>query len=329
MLRKSKSERMIWLDIMLTLVPLEIMAYFYYGVKAVAVGICCVAVSLAEELVVLRLRSRKLTADDLSCTSDALIIALMMPAAISGGIPIAGCIFAVLIVRNLFGGRRNMIFSPAAAGYLFILTSWKDELLMYPRTYEKTALFEEAEELVHSASYAFNTTGKLELSDLEILLGSFPGPIGAVSVLLLAVAAAVLIFRRDISGGAFAGTVLGTVFMAYIQPVTDSRAESVIYMLATNMTLFAAIYIISDRRIAPSKGYYAFFYGLLIAAASYVVTITTGKENVIVIMSVLFTPLSLLMKTLSDRIDAARREELQAAESRAEDTPEEGAESNG
>lgn len=329
MLAKPKSERLIWLDIMLTLLPLEIMAYFYYGVKIVAVSLCCIAVSLAAELVVLRLRSRKFTADDLSCTSDALIISLMMPAAIGVGIPAAGCVFAVLIIRNLFGGRRNMIFSPAAVGYLFILTSWKDELLMYPRTYARTGLFKEAEELVHSASHTFNTTGKLDISDFELLMGSFPGPVGAVSVLLLAVVAAVLIFRRDISGGAFLGTILGMAFMAYVCPVTDIAADSVKYMLATNMTLFAAIYIISDKRIAPEKNYYAFFYGLLISVLSYVITITTGKENVIIIMSVLFTPLALVIRTLEERIDAERRRELENRVKMQADTPEEGAESNG
>ncbi len=77
------------------------------------------------------------------------------------------------------------------------------------------------------------------------------------------------------------------------------------------MVIFAAVYIISDRRIAPKREYYAFFYGLLIAVCSYIVTLTTGMENAVVIISVLFTPVALGLKNLEKRIDLAREESEQ------------------
>lgn len=321
MLKKKRKERHIWIDIIITLLALELMAYFYYGVKALALGGICVAFSLAAELISLRLMHRKFTADDLTCTSDGLITALMMPAAISLRIPAIACVFAVTAAKNIFGGRRNMIFSPAAAAYLFVLTSWKDQLLSFPQPYDKTGIFEKAESVSWSASYIFNNTGTFPSSDYEILLGSFAGPMGAVSILLLLVSAAVLIFRRDISIGAFAGTIFGTAFMAYVCPVISDRSDSVKYVLVTNMVLFAAVYIISDLRTAPQKNYYAFFYGLFIAVSAYIVMLTTGRENVIVIMSVLFTPLALAFRSLERRIDAAARlEGLEAA--KAENAPE-------
>lgn len=315
MLNKKRKERHIWIDIIITLLALELMAYFYYGMKALMLGGVCIAVSLAAELITLRLLHRKFTADDLTCTSDGLITALMMPAAISLRIPAIACVFAVIAAKNIFGGRHNMIFSPAAAAYLFVLTSWKDQLLSCPQPYNKMGIFEKAENVSYSASYIFNNTGKFSASDYEILLGSFAGPMGAVSILLLLVSAAVLIFRKDISIGAFAGTIFGTAFMAYVCPVISDRIASVKYVLVTNMILFAAIYIISDLRIAPQKNYYAFFYGLFIAVSAYIVMLTTGKENVIVIMSVLFTPLALAFRSLEKKIDtAAHLEALEAAE---------------
>lgn len=316
MLNKKRKERHIWIDIIITLLALELMAYFYYGVKALMLGAVCVAVSLAAELITLRLLHRKFTADDLTCTSDGLITALMMPAAISLQIPAIACVFAVTAAKNIFGGRHNMIFSPAAAAYLFVLTSWKNQLLSCPQPYDKMGIFEKAESVSYSASYIFNNTGKFSASDYEILLGSFAGPMGAVSILLLLVSVVVLIFRKDISIGAFAGTIFGTAFMAYVCPVISDRIASVKYVLVTNMILFAAIYIISDLRIAPQKNYYAFFYGLFIAVSAYIVMLTTGKENVIVIMSVLFTPLALAFRSLEKKIDAAARlEAMEAAES--------------
>lgn len=303
MRKRKKSERLVWIDIMLTLAALETMAYFYYGVRILVLAGVCIAVSLAAELISFRLMHRTFTADDLTCTSDALITALMMPAVIEYKIPAIACVFAVIAAKNIFGGRINMIFSPAAAAYLFILTSWKDELLSYSLPYDKLGIFEKASGLVNSASYTYNHTGAFDQSNFELLMGYFSGPVGAVSILLLAVSAVILLLRRDISCGAFIGTLLGTCFMAYFCPISGSGFTSVKYTLATNMILFAAIYIVSDRRIAPERNYYAFFYGFFIAISSYVVTLTTGKENVIVIMSVLFTPVSLGFKNLQKRID--------------------------
>lgn len=313
MLKKPKKERLVWLDIMITLITLEIMAYFYYGARTVVMSGICLAVSLAAELVSLRLMKRKFTADDLSCTSDALIISLMMPAVIDYKIPAIACVFAVIAAKNVFGGRVNMIFSPAAVAYLFILTSWKKDLLSYPEPHTITGIFEEADGLVNSASYVFNRSGSVTATDFELLLGNISGPIGTGSILLLALSAVILMLRKDISAGAFIGTIFGTGLIAYICPVTASGLTSVKYALVTNMVLFAAIYIISDVRIAPKRNYYAFFYGFFVAVFAYIIVLTSGKENVIVIMTVLFTPIALAFKNLEKKIEKQAQADTEAS----------------
>ncbi len=313
MQKKIKTERLVWIDVTITLLALTVMAAFGYGERALALCGGSVAVSLAAELISLRLMNKKFTADDLSCTSDALITALMMPAVMDYKIAGIACLFAVIAAKNVFGGRRNMIFSPAAAAYVFMLTSWSDELLMYPEIYSKTGVFEKSGDLVHSVSHTLNITGVMDMTDFEILMGSFSGPMGTGSILLLLVSAVILLFRRDISAGAFIGTMLGALLMAYLCPLAVNSADSVKYVLATNMILFAAIYIVSDLRIAPSKNYYAFFYGFFISITSYVVMLTTGKENVIVIVSVLFTPAALGFKNLQKKINTEAALEAEAA----------------
>ena len=313
MQRNVRTDRFIWIDIMITLLTLELMEYFYYGTRAVVLGTVCVGASLAAELISLKLMRRRFTADDLTCVSDALIIALMLPAAFDYKIAAAAGVFAVVAAKNVFGGRLNMIFSPAAAAYVFMYTSWKNQLLMFTEPHVHTGVFEKAGSLVSSASHAFNLSGKMDLSDFEILMGNMSGAPGAVSILLLAVAAAVLLFRRSISAGAFIGTISATVLLAAIVPAAVSRADSVKYTLVTNMVLFAAVYIIADRRIAPKRDYFAFFYGFFIASFSYILTLTTAKENSIVLVSLVFTPVALGFRNLEKRIETVEQEELRAA----------------
>ena len=311
MLKKARKERIVWLDLMITLVTLELMSYFYYGMRTVVLGGVCVAFSLAAELASLRLMHRKFSADDLTCTSDALIIALMMPAVMDYRIAAIASVFAVVAAKNIFGGRQNMIFSPAAAAYLFVLTSWGRKLLMYTAPHVKTGIFDDPEGLTGSASYIYNTTGKMDYTDFEILLGNFTGPAGAVSILLLVIAAVMLMLRRDISAGAFIGSVAGTVLFAAVTPIAGTRSDSVKYTLVTNMVLFASIYIVADRRIAPKRDYFAFFYGFFIAVFAYILVLTTAKENAVVIVAVLFTPAALAIKNLEKKIDLAYAESLE------------------
>lgn len=309
MQNKVKSQRFIWIDIMLTLIALIIMEYFYYGVRAVFLCGVCAAVSLAAEVISLRLMKRKFTADDLTCVSDALILSLMLPAVIDYSIAAIACVFAVTIAKNVFGGRKNIIFSPAAAGYVFLLTSWKSNVLMFTEPHVHTGVFEKATELVSSASHTFNTTGRMNYTDFEILMGNVSGSAGTVSILLLAVAALVLILRRDISFGAFIGTLLGTFLLSGTVPMCSNLLDSVKYTFSTNMVLFAAVYIVSDRRIAPKRNYYAFFYGIFISLFSYILIITTAAENAIIIASILFTPVSLGFKNLEKYIARLEAEE--------------------
>ena len=105
MLKKARKERIVWLDLMITLVTLELMSYFYYGMRTVVLGGVCVAFSLAAELASLMLMHRKFSADDLTCTSDALIIALMILRVMDYRIAAIASVFAVVAARIFSAGR--------------------------------------------------------------------------------------------------------------------------------------------------------------------------------------------------------------------------------
>ena len=299
----TKIKSHVWLDLAVTLFGLSVVSYFYYGERFLLLSGVCLGVSCIAEIICSKLMHKKF--DDFHFISDAMMISLMLPAVFSLKIAGLACIFAVIVTKNIFGGKDNMIFSPAAAAYVFMLTSWKDNLLKYPEPNTKYQAGEKITDLVYSASHNFNMEGKTDISDFDLMLGNFSGASGTVIITVLVGSAVVLILRRDISAGAFFGTVAGTVLMAFIIPATDDMIQSAKYSLCMNMTLFSAIYIVSDRRTAPEKDYYAFFYGLFIAVISYILIITTAQENAIVIVSVIFTPVALGIKNLENKIRLA------------------------
>lgn len=314
MLKKAERERHTFPDMMLTLLVLVLMAFFYHGIHALMLAAVCAAFSLAAEMISVKFLGREFRYGDLMCITDGIILSLMMPASMAYRAAAAGSVFAVVCAKNVFGGRKNMIFSPAAAGYIFMLTSWKKDMLSFPETYAHTGFFADTEGLASSASHIYNTTGRMEHTGYEILMGSFSGPMGGVSILLLMIAAAVLILRKDISAGAFAGTIASTVLFAAIAAEHGTKMRTAAIAVAMNMVLFAAVYIVSDKRLAPRKAHFAFFYGFFTAAAAYILVLTMAKENAIVIVSVLMAPAALGFRTLEDKIDILSAEEVSAKE---------------
>lgn len=305
----QKKRTLSWIDIIITLASLEVMAYFYYGVRTLIIAGLCMAVSFVCDWVSLWFMGKKYCSDDFMSVADGLAIALMMPASVDFEIPVISCAFAVLIGKNLFGGRKNIIFSPCAVGYIFALTSWGNKILMYPSPDRKLEISAENAVLSHSLSYDFNNAGNISISDFDLLIGNFRGAMGTVSILLLIISAAVLIFRKAISSGAFTGFIAGIVFMAFVVPISESRFESLKYVMAANMFLFSSVYIVSDKRVAPLNNYYAFFYGLFTAITAYIIILTTAKENMIPTVSVIMTPAALLFKSIQMKADKYALEE--------------------
>lgn len=296
-------------DIIITLGSLEVMAYFYYGIRTLIMAGICMAVSFVCDWLSLWFMKKKYTSDDLISLADGLAISLMMPASVDFRIPAVACAFAVLVGKNLFGGRKNIIFSPCAVGYLFALTSWGNEILMYPSPEKKLDITAENAVLAHSLSYDFNNAGNINISDFDLLIGNFRGAVGTVSILLLIIISVVLVFRKAVSFGAFTGVIAGLLFMAFTVPVSESRADSLKYIIATNMFLFSSVYIVSDKRVAPLNNYYAFFYGLFISVTAYIIILTTAKENMIPAVSVIMTPVSLFFKSIQLKADRYASEE--------------------
>ncbi|MDD7185411.1 MAG: RnfABCDGE type electron transport complex subunit D [Oscillospiraceae bacterium] len=305
----KKKRTLSWIDIILTLASLEVMSYFYYGVRTLIMAGLCMAVSFVCDWIAVWFMKKKYVPDDLMSLADGLAIALMMPASVDFRIPMISCAFAVLVGKNLFGGRKNIIFSPCAVGYLFALTSWGNKILMYPSPDKKLEINAENAVLSHSLSYYFNSAGNISISDFDLLIGNFRGAMGTVSILLLVISAFVLVFRKAVSAGAFTGVIAGIAFMAFIVPVSESRSESLKYIMATNMFLFSSVYIVSDKRVAPLNNYYAFFYGLFTAVTAYIIILTTAKENMIPAVSVIMTPVALLFKSIQLKADKYASEE--------------------
>lgn len=298
-----KSEKTVCLDLMMTLIAAAFMAYSYYGIRIVIICIICMASCFITDAVCIHLRGKKLAAEDICSPVTGMIIALMMPASVPYDILIITCIAAIIIGKQAFGGRKNLIFSPAATGFVFAALSWKSIILMYPKPYAQLTLDSEVSNtLFSSLSSVINSTSAVNVSDTDLMLGIFTGPIGATNLIVLIVCALVLIFRKSIAGMTTIGMLITVILCASVFRGDLSVKESVLYALIGNMTVFTAIYIISDIRIAPKSAPAQFTYGIINGAAAYFLLSYIHLENAAVYAAVILSPLAMAMDEYSLKI---------------------------
>ena len=120
----------VMLRVILALVPGAVAMTWYFGWGIVINMAIATATTLACESLFLRLRARPVmpALRDLSAVVTALLLAIALPPLLPWWLTVLGAAFAILVVKQLFGGIGYNPFNPAMAGYVFLLISYPVEM---------------------------------------------------------------------------------------------------------------------------------------------------------------------------------------------------------
>ena len=116
----------VMLQVILALIPGAAAMIWYFGWGVLINMLLATTVAVAAEAAVLRMRGRpvKPTLMDLSAVVTALLLAVAVPPSLPWWLTVAGMGFAIVIVKQLYGGLGYNPFNPAMAGYVFLLISY-------------------------------------------------------------------------------------------------------------------------------------------------------------------------------------------------------------
>ena len=215
------------LSVVLALLPAAGFGVYNFGPRALAViGVSVGSTVLTEYLYGL-LRNRKsgggkkTTVTDLSAVVTGLLLALNMPVGIPLWMPVLGGVFAILVVKLLFGGLGQNFMNPALAARCFMLISFPAAMTAF-----------DCDAYTGATPLAVLKEGG-EVDVFRMAAGFTGGTIGETSTIALLAGACVLLFlgvidlRADpaylgaqLAGG---GLMLGAFFMAtdYVtRPIT-------------------------------------------------------------------------------------------------------------
>ena len=169
------------LYVTIALLPASAFGVWNFKLPALVMLICTTASAVLTEYIYEKFMHKKITVDDFSAVVTGLLLGLNMPASAPWWMGVLGGIFAILIVKQLFGGLGQNIMNPALGARCFLLISFTSQMttFVYDGVTGPTPLAQlKAGEAVDSMS---------------MLLGRIPGTIGETSVIAIIIGAIFLI----------------------------------------------------------------------------------------------------------------------------------------
>ena len=204
--RSSITTKSIMQDVVIALIPASLFGIFNFGLRAVLVILATVLSCVLTEYVYCKLMNKPINRGDYSDVVTGLLLALNLPVSIPIWMAALGGVFAILIVKMLFGGLGQNFMNPALAARVFLLISFPGKIAAF--TLDKIAapgikdVLRDGMLVLDGVSGA-TPLGRLKSGEtidlLKLFIGQEGGCIGETSVLALLIGAAYLLYRKVIS----------------------------------------------------------------------------------------------------------------------------------
>lgn len=264
-LRDSITVNKIMLAVIIALLPACAVGIAVFGWYAALILAVSVASAVMTEAVCQKILKRPVTINDLSAVVTGLLIGMNMPPTVPIYVPIVGSVFAIVIVKQLFGGIGCNFVNPALAARAFLVSAWGSKMIGAVWTLPQTLNGVDA---VSSATVLEGLkTGVGELpSLLDAFVGTVGGCIGEVSAAALLLGGIFLIITKIIDWRIpmfYLGTVAVFMFAAGDPAQDISQLSYVAYQLCSGGLMLGAFFMATDYVTSPvtKKGKIIFAVG--------------------------------------------------------------------
>lgn len=185
-------------DVIIALIPALIAGCLVFGLRALIVTLTCVLSCALSEFIWCKLLKKTNSTTDLSAVVTGMLLAFNMPASIPLWMAVIGSVFAIIVVKQFFGGIGHNFANPALAARAFLLASWALAMTTWYEPGTVLPLFGAPDALSSATPLAAYASGESNFSYLTLLLGNHGGCIGETSALAILIGGAYLLVKRVI-----------------------------------------------------------------------------------------------------------------------------------
>ncbi len=293
-LRTKDTTQRIMLDVVISLVPALVAAVVLFGPRVLAVTATTVITAVLSEFVARKVMKRHNTIQDLSAVVTGLILAFNLPVSIPLWMAAIGSFFAIVVVKQMFGGIGQNFANPAIVARIILLLSFGQAMGNWTAPLSwKTDAVSTATPLAIIGGESTQALPSL----LDMFLGIRGGCLGETCSLALIVGGIYLMARKVISYKipvAFIGTVAVIMLIA-----GKFDLEFLAYELMGGGLLLGAFFMATDYSTSPIKSNAKIVFGvgcgLLTCVIRLFASLPEGVSFAILIMNLLVPHIEKLM----------------------------------
>lgn len=181
-IRDKASTSRIMLLVILALLPTTVFGIWNFGMRALLIVAVTIASTVLTEFCFEKLTKKKNTIGDLSAVVTGLLLALNLPVSVPWWIGVIGGVFAILVVKMLFGGLGQNFMNPALGARCFLLISFTSIMTNF-----------DCDAYTGATPLAAMRAGE-SVNVLDMVVGRTGGTIGETSMVCIVLGACILIW---------------------------------------------------------------------------------------------------------------------------------------
>lgn len=190
--RSKVNTSSIMLTVLIALLPSALFGVYNFGPHALMLILITVAVCVATEAVYEKIVHKKLTIQDYSAAVTGLLLALNLPPSAPWWLAVIGGVFAILVVKQLFGGLGQNIMNPALGARCFLLISFTGRMTNFA---VPSGAWGNIADTVSGATPLAALKAGESVNWVNLFFGNIQGTIGETSALAILIGAAILLAK--------------------------------------------------------------------------------------------------------------------------------------
>ena len=179
--RSKSTTASIMLTVVIALLPAAGFGIYNFGPRALLLILVTVASTVATEFAFEKICKKKVTIGDYSAVVTGLLLALNLPVSAPWWIGVVGGVFAILVVKMLFGGIGQNFMNPALGARCFLLISFTSIMTNFDC------------DAYTGATPLANLKSGESVNILDMVIGRTAGTIGETSMIAIVIGACILI----------------------------------------------------------------------------------------------------------------------------------------
>ena len=194
-IRSKATTSNIMMLVAIALLPASAFGVWNFGLPAFGMLVTTTVVAVLTEYIYEKLMHKKITINDWSAAVTGLLLGLNMPPTAPWWMGAIGSVFAILIVKQLFGGLGQNFMNPALAARCFLLISFTGRMTDF--TVPDGAFGKVVDKVSGATPLAAVKAGE-SVNLMSLFIGNTKGTIGETSALAILIGAAILLATKVI-----------------------------------------------------------------------------------------------------------------------------------